>query len=152
MKQRPWSKLQREIYDLLTPAINLQIHCTSYPMRSQNGGSTNLPRYWITLEKEVIWDYPKDFVAGDRSVRNFAGESCWYPYLTDVSAISDLLREYIDTPKEQLLTKQFASDKWGLVNILRAADRRIGIRRLDPLRRKTHNVAALKIIARRCEE
>lgn len=38
MKQRPWSKLQREIYDLLTPTINLQIHCTCYPMRSQNGG------------------------------------------------------------------------------------------------------------------
>ncbi len=41
MKQRPWSKLQREIYDLLTPTINLQIHCTCYPMRSQNGGSTD---------------------------------------------------------------------------------------------------------------
>lgn len=37
MTQRPWSKLQREIYDLLTPTINLQIHCTRYPMRSQNG-------------------------------------------------------------------------------------------------------------------
>ncbi|EGQ7353261.1 hypothetical protein I6C92_002834 [Escherichia coli] len=35
MTQRPWSKLQREIYDLLTPTINLQIHCTRYPMRSQ---------------------------------------------------------------------------------------------------------------------
>lgn len=52
MTQRPWSKLQREIYDLLTPTINLQIHCTRYPMRSQNGGSTDLPRYWITLEKK----------------------------------------------------------------------------------------------------
>ncbi len=52
MTQRPWSKLQREIYDLLTPTINLQIHCTRYPMRSQNGGSTDLPRYWITLDKK----------------------------------------------------------------------------------------------------
>lgn len=105
MTQRPWSKLQREIYDLLTPTINLQIHCTRYPMRSQNGGSTDLPRYWITLDKNVIWDYPKDFIAGNGGVRNFHGETCWYPYLTDICSISDLLREYIDTPKAELLTK-----------------------------------------------
>ncbi|UMV02553.1 hypothetical protein HZS97_17625 [Shigella flexneri] len=151
MTQRPWSKLQREIYDILTPTINLQIHCTRYPMRSQNGGSTDLPRYWITLDKNVVWDYPKDFIAGNGGVRNFHGETCWYPYLTDICSISDLLREYIDTPKAELLTKQFTSDKWGLVNILRAADRRIGMRRLDQLQRKTHNIAALKIIARRSE-
>lgn len=149
MKQRPWSKLQREIYDLLSPDIHLQIHCTSYPMRSQNGGSTNLPRYWITLDKDVIWDYPRDFVAKNRCVRNFQGEECWYPYLTDISAISELIREYIDTPKEDILSKPFTHDKWGLINILRAADRRIGVRRLELLRRKTHNVAALKVIARR---
>ncbi len=55
-------------------------------------------------------------------MRNFHGETCWYPYLTDICSISDLLREYIDTPKAELLTKQFTSDKWGLVNILRAVD------------------------------
>lgn len=148
MRQHPWSKLQREIYNLFTPDINLQIHCTAYPMRSQCG-STLLPRYWITLDKEVIWDYPRDFVAKNRSVRNYHGENLWYPYQTDVSDISSLLREYINTPKEQLLTKKFSNDKWGLVNILRAADRRIGVRRLDSLRRKTHNVAALKVIASR---
>jgi len=48
-------------------------------MRSQNGGSTDLPRYWITLDKNVIWDYPKDFIAGNGGVRNFHGETCWYP-------------------------------------------------------------------------
>lgn len=120
-------------------------------MRSQNGGSTDLPRYWISLDKDIIWDYPKDFVVGNCGVQNCHGETCWYPYLTDISAISNLLREYIDTPKEDVLTKQFTNDKWGLVNILRAADRRIGMRRLDQLRRKTHNIAALKIIARRTE-
>ena len=149
MKQRPWSKLQREIYNLFTPDMKLQIHCTAYPMRSQCGSSTSLPRYWITLGKEVIWDYPHDFVAGKRSVRNYHGESLWYPYQTDVSAISNLLREYIDTPKEQLLTKQFTNDKWGLVNILQAADRRICVRQLESLRHKTHNIAALKVIATR---
>ena len=64
-------------------------------MRSQNGGSTDLPRYWITLDKNVIWDYPKDFIAGNAGVRNFHGETCWYPYLTDICSISDLLREQL---------------------------------------------------------
>lgn len=149
MKSRPWSKLQRELYNLFSTDIHLQIHCTAYPMRSQSGGSTLLPRYWITLDKEIIWDYPRDYVVGTRAVRNYYGESLWYPYQSDVSDISNLLREYIDTPKEQILSKQFISDKWGLINILRAADRRIGARRLVRLRLKTHNVAALKVLAAR---
>lgn len=113
-------------------------------MRSQSG-STSLPRYWITLDKEIIWDYPKDFVTEGGIIKNYGGEvSRYYPYLTDVYDISNLIREYIDTPKEQLLNKQFIHDKWGLINILRAADRRVGARRLDILRRKTHNVAAVR--------
>ncbi|GKX54277.1 hypothetical protein SOASR030_03890 [Leminorella grimontii] len=151
MKQRPWSKLQKEIYLLISPDINFQIHCAAYPMRSQSG-SANLPRYWITLGKEIIWDYPKDFVTEEGLIKNCAGEvTQYYPYLSGVADISNLIREYIDTPKEQLLDKQFMNDKWGLVNILRAADRRIGARRLDDLKRKTHNVATIKVIMRRRE-
>ena len=36
--------------------------------------------------------------------------------MTDICSISDLLREYIDTQKAELLTKQFTSDKFA-VNI-----------------------------------
>jgi hypothetical protein len=74
---RPWSKLQKQIYNLLLPKLGLQIHCAAYPMRSQCG-STDLGRYWITLGREIIWDYPKDF----------AGAKLKYPYVTDISAIS----------------------------------------------------------------
>jgi hypothetical protein len=72
-----------------------------------------------------------------------------YPYYTDVSAISDLLREYIDAPKEILFEKHFENDKWGLINILKASDRRIGKRRLNALKRKTHNIRAMRIIGER---
>ncbi len=38
--------------------------------------------------------------------------------------------------KEELFQKHFEKDLWGLANIFKAADRRIGIRRLLLLRKK----------------
>jgi hypothetical protein len=110
-------------------------------------GSTDLPRYWITLGKETIWSYLGQFaVPGGATKRVDSSELTYYPFITDVPAISDLIREYIDTPASELLSKQFSNDHWGLVNILRAADRRIGQRQLPALRRKIHNIAALKVL------
>jgi hypothetical protein len=59
----PLSKLQLEIYKLVANGLDLQIHCVVYRMDSQRG-STDLPRYWFQLGKEIIWDYPKDFIGG----------------------------------------------------------------------------------------
>ena len=142
-----WSKLQKRLYDLTSPELALQIHCGVYRMQSQYGG-TGLPRYWITLDKEIIWDYPKRSV--DQPQLGKAPLE-WYPYGTDVCAISDLLREYIDTPVELLLEKEFANDAWGLTNILKAADRRFGRRRLQLLKKKIGNKAARKVIIKRMQ-
>ena len=148
---RRWSKIQRELYKIVSEDINFQIHCAVYPMNSERG-STDLPRYWITLDKEIIFDYPKQFATGDGMVRNLTGFEAGYPYTTDISDITDLIREYIDTPKEELLTKIFNRDFWGLINILRAADRRIGMRRLNKLKKKTKNIAAHKVIESRIKQ
>ena len=113
-----WSKLQRQLY-LILDDIGLQIHCSVYCMNSQRGG-TDLPRYWITLGKEILFDYPK--VAPER------GD---YPYMTEVSDISALFREYLDTPKEQLPAKRFDDDRYGLTDLLKAADARLGPARLE---------------------
>ena len=142
---RRWSSLQRRLYDVLAPEAGLQIHCCVYRMVSQRG-STDLPRYWITLGDEIVWDYPKQFVDRPHPGRS---PSRWYPYATDVGQISDLVEEYLDTPRDELLDKKFERDHWGLVNILRAADRRFGKRRLSILQHKTHNAAARKVLARR---
>jgi hypothetical protein len=112
-----WSKLQREFYKILSDELDLQIQCRLYRMESQRG-STDIPGYWITLGKEIIWDYPKDFIRHGHPER---AKPEWYPYSTDVEAISNLIRKYIDTPKDVLLTKHFSDDHWGLINILRAA-------------------------------
>ena len=141
-----WSKLQSRLYSIIDPEIDFQIHCVSYRMQSQRG-STDLPRYWITLHGETIFDYPRNFLhervcSGYRLLE-------MYPYITSISEISCLIKEYIDTPKELLLSRVFDDDYWGLINILRAADRRLGARRLRVLKHKTHNRAARKIIALR---
>lgn len=47
------------------------------------------------------------------------------------------------------MSRVFEHDHCGLINILRAADRRIGLRRLPDLKRKTGNKAALKVIEAR---
>lgn len=135
-----WSKLQREIQKLIAEDLDFQIHCTMYRMKSQRG-STNIPRYWITCQGEVIFDYPKNF-------RN-TSVSEYYPYDTDISTISDLIREYIDTPKEELLTKEFPRDDWGLIDILRSADRRVGFRRLEEIQKTTQREEVRKVIRHR---
>ena len=110
-----WSKLQRQLYLIFDDKIDLQIHCSVYRMNSQRG-STDLPRYWITLNKKIIFDYPR-----------IATEKEDYPYITEISDISDLLKEYLDTPKEQILMKTFERDKYGITNLLKAADVRISV-------------------------
>lgn len=145
---RRWSSLQRQLYSLIDPAIDFQVHCRVYRMASQRG-STGLPRYWITLGKKIIWDYPKDFVdAPDYSARE---PVVHYPYVTDVSSISDRIREYIDTPPHRLMSDHVGIDPWGLTDILRAADRRIGVRRFAQLRQRVTHEAALEVMRARDE-
>lgn len=72
-----------------------------------------------------------------------------YPYRTDISAISGLIRSYIDTPREDVLTASFDDEHWGLIDILRAADRRIGARHWASLRARLRHPAALKVLEAR---
>jgi len=140
-----WSKLQKSLMQLVSPDIDLRIHVTVYAMKSQYG-TTGLPRYWITLGKEIIWDYPRQFV-GQGSLA--PGAAYPWPYATDISDISVLIREYIDTPREQLLEKTFTDDRWSLTDLLRAADRRIGVERLRALAETISNPAVQKILTLR---
>ncbi len=134
---KPWSKLQKAIKNLFAPNIPLDIQCRVIRMSSQRG-STNLPRYWITLGKETIWDYPGDF-------KELATE---YPYITDISEISCLIRDYIDTPVAELFSRTF-DDRWGLIDILLAADRRLGKRSKEQILECINHPAAKQIVENR---
>ena len=158
---RPWSKLGRDIRALFAPNLPLQIHCSVLPLKSKEAmGSTRFPRYWITLGKETIFDYPSDFLelidheASDYEKKWYGLEfvDVWnsYPYEKhNVSEISCLIRDYINRPKEALM-EPFENDRWGLTDILRAADRRIGKQRLEEM--ETDNPGAKKIISMRLNQ
>ncbi len=152
-----WSKLQKQIYLLIDKNINLQIHCSVIRMKSERG-SAGLPRYFITLDKDVIFDYPKQFINKEMpdevSKYSFTENITpkvqeLYPYITEISDISDLFREYIDTPINDLYEKEFKSDEWGLTDILKSADRRIGLSKLKQFISNTQNDVIEKIITAR---
>ena len=115
-------------------------------------GSTDLPRYFITLAGEITFDYPKDFALKDGRIKSLAQGGAlakFYPYDSGISDIGELIREYIDTPKDELFKKHFDADEWGLANILKAADKRIGKKRLQILAKNKKNQAMQKVIAAR---
>lgn len=134
---KPWSKLQREVGKLFAEELRLQIQCRAYRMTSVTG-SIDLPRYWCTLGKDVIWNYPGES----------GGNAADYPYDMDMASMSSLLREYIDTPADQLLSFPFA-DRWQIVDILLAADKRIGKGRLPALKARLTHRGAMAIAAAR---
>ena len=109
-----WSKLQKRLYELVDESIDFKLHCTVYRMQSRRG-STDLPRYFITLAGEIIFDYPKDFMLKSGGVKSLVRSALTkiYPYGNDISDIGELIREYIDTLKEELFAKHFDADKWG---------------------------------------
>ena len=147
-----WSKLAKRLYELVDESIDFQIHCAVYRMQSRRGG-TDLPRYFITLAGEIIFDYPKNFALKDGRIKSLAQGGAplakFYPYDSGISGIGELIREYIDTPKDELFAKHFDEGGWGLANILKAADKRIGKRRLQILAKNRKNQAMQKVIAAR---
>jgi len=156
--QRRWSKLGRDIKALFAHGLPVQIHCNNRPPNCKfPQGSSSFPRYWITLGKETIFNYPSDFLelidheASDYEKKRTGMEfvDVWnsYPFENHgVSEISCLIRDYINRPKEALM-EPFENDRWGLTDIFRAADRRIGKQRLEEM--KTENTGVKKIISLR---
>jgi len=146
-----FSKLKKRIESLFSPEINLRVYCTVNPINNSFWGYCN-PQYKIVLNKEVIFDFINDFRGLRKPVEegNYwakeGGEPIWYE---DVSLISALIREYIDTPADKLFDHVFENDYFGLTDILKAADRRIGKKRLLLLKDRTTSQAAEKIVAAR---
>ena len=134
-----WSKLQARLYNLMEPAVNFQIHCALYEMKSLGHYGSRLSRYFITVDKEIVFDYPKDMELNKKYI---------YLWNSDVDKISNLIEEYIQRPKEELF-EDFPNDKWGIVDILRACDRRVGKKRLQILAERTRNENVRFIIEKR---
>jgi len=134
-----WSKLQKALYNIVDPDMKFQMQCSVFWSRSywcsmKKRGREMIPRYWITISKQVVWDFPGMFM-NHPAVANvhYADKADGSPFTVhdtyfwsdNYTWIADTLREYINTPKALLLTK-FENDKYGLVDVLRSVDRRIG--------------------------
>jgi len=133
-----WSQLQHRIYDVWVDRLDgqrLQIHCTAYGL----GGSASVGRWWITLGREIVWDVPRDFPE----------ERAKGTYNPVASEIADLVEDYLNTPRGQLLTREFPTDRWSLVEIFRAADRRLGRARLAELHESLASPVARRILEAR---
>ena len=132
-----WSKLQSRLYNIIDPSVDFRIHMALYEMNSNDGYHGNkLPRYWITVGGEIVFDYPKMF------------DTSKYPWCTDISDISELIDEYIRTPKDRLDVIH-EEDKWGITDIIRACDRRIGKRRLKKMLENENDPVIIRIIEKR---
>ena len=116
-----WSGLKKTCESFFVDHINLQIYATHY-----NGiKDIPIPRWWFTLDKRTIWSFPEDFLAFKNPGLEPAAR-----YIDGDYSIADTVRMYIEMPKDQLLTHKHPEDQWGLTDILRSADRRIGRDRL----------------------
>lgn len=142
---RRWSKIKKRIEDLFAEGLNLQIYSTFYTTTSKHD-SYNSPRHWFVLDKEVIFDFPGQFF-------NKGPDETRIEYLDGENyKISCLIQEYIELPKEQLLSTHLEMDKWGVIDILRAADRRIGKDRLlERFKDVSSDSAVKKILRKRFE-
>ena len=154
-KQRPFSKLKKTIESLFDDKLKMEFCCNSYPIRGQWGHKNSIPRYYVKLGKEIIWDFPKDFDM----------EELPFYYWAYNNHINELVHDYIDAPIDKLLTKKFKYDKntfimqyldlnqqdkleidYKLTEIFKAADRRIGKEKLLIWAKKLANPKVDKIL------
>ena len=117
----------------MSSKLDFKIYANAYNI----GECIPTPRFWITVGGKIIWDWPKDFMK----------QEGWYFY-DSAKKISQLLREYINTPNAELLTRQF-DDAFSLIPVLRVCDKRIGKRRLEKLLEDSQNFETAFIITNR---
>jgi hypothetical protein len=109
-----WSRLRSLVEGLFVPGLNLRLHCTGIrdDVRRDPGAAVSRGVFQLWLGREVMWDFPAGFPDD--------GEGY------SASDLSALLRDYLETAKDELLSREFPDDRHGLVDFLRLADRRIG--------------------------
>lgn len=151
MTQRPFSKLKKQIENLFVPELNMEFCCSAYPTRAQFANN-HVVRFYVKIGKEIIWDFPKDFPElKEHTFHTWSG----------LNFISELVRDYIDAPLEGILEKEFQKEKenlshvgvpdidYRLTEIFKAADRRIGKKKLREWSDKINSHRVDKILARR---
>ena len=100
---RRWSKLQRRIYTIFDLNIRLQFHCAIY--RIPGHVDSVCPRYFLMLNDEIIWDWPKDCSA------KLNYKEMYLVYRSSASDISDLINVYLNADRQSFI---ILKDDWEL--------------------------------------
>lgn len=159
-KPRPFSKLKKAIGSLFDEKLNMEFCCIAYPIRGQ-WANNSVPRFYLKMGKEIIWDFPKDFELTN---------SPFY-YWADNNNIVELVRDYIDTPLDLLLSKEFKLEtnefysdipgtkkqekitiNYKLTELFKAADRRLGKEKIKNWALTISNPAVDRIIQARFDK
>ena len=128
-----WSKLQKQLYKIMDPTVNFQMHCSVFKTKSawnagQKAGKKkkkeSIPHYWITVNKEIIWDYPNMFLDKESQNDDFTIKDTYFFY-NNYTWVSEVIRDYINVPREKIETYIDERDKYGLIDTLRKYDKRI---------------------------
>lgn len=141
LPRRRWTKLRSRLYPLMINSF--QIHIALWRMRSEP-----MPRFWITLgygkDQQVVFDYPhcEEDIHERQKVK-------WQNHM---DIFSELISEYVNTSPTELITKTWANDKYGLIDIFKACDRRIDYRRLQVLASTLYNEQAIRIVQQRLSQ
>lgn len=151
-----WSKLKKQIESLFVPELNVQFNCNSFPIRGQRGHRNSIPRFYLQMGKQILWDFPKGFEI----------KELHFGWWADNNNVSALIREYIDTPFDMLLETKFKSEtlnvhsaykqlekdyviNYRLTELFIGADRRIGKEKLLEFAKQKRNTMLDKLIEKR---
>lgn len=101
---KPWSKLQKRLYNLMDLSDNFQIHCSVFKDPKAHY------RYWITIGKgetlKTIWE-----------------ASVYFDACLSLGP-GGLIAKYINCPRDRLIEQKDVETWYGLVPVLMKYDRR----------------------------
>lgn len=141
MAAHPWSRLERRLRDLPDPCLQLRFRFTAYRQESiatpWQGDAAG--KFWITLGKDTIWAVPRD---------RHSGDTAWIGCEARRSPgwLVELAAEYLQLPRGGLQDWTPSWSGWGLPDILKACDRRIGRRQWPNLREQLTEPVALHLL------
>lgn len=138
----PWTKLERRLRDLPDPALDLRFRFTAYRYEViQTPWAGELAcKFWITQGKSTLWSVPRDRHVGD------GGKGIDYFGRRSPGWLVEIAAAYLDLPRDALIDWTPDWPGWGLVDILKACDRRIGRRQWGRLRSVVAEPAALHLL------
>lgn len=137
------SKLIQDIQSLFRfEHGELQLHCAVYK-------NNTYPRYWLQLrtsdgDSVIVWDFPKDFMDKPDVKCGKAGWATSHGAYS-IDGIADCIESYINLDRLDVINRTYEPDMWGLYDIFRAADRRLGKARLVDIARGKYGEPAAMV-------